>query len=415
MKKIINFFFNKKNIIKKFFFTLVIIFLYVLGTQIYIPFLSESKYEKLIFNKQITVLFGFLGENFNTLCLLSLGIMPYITASIVMQFVRKIFVSIKEWEEQGEKGKYKINVATRILTLFFALTQGLALIINSKVFNFQTDEMFAIIQTLFFLVVGVFICIWLADLITAKGIGNGISLLIVVNISKEVFNTFQFLLFGQIVLLKRLFILLLFIILLILTVILSSSYLKIPIYYASNKNNDKIERNIPIKVNTSGVLPIILASTLLNIFPIINIFFNKNNRIHQFTTFFIESRQNLGLGFFIYLLLIALFACFSAFMTISPNEIAQHLSKQDAYLENIKPGPQTVYKITQEVFKVTVLGTIFLTLLAATPDIIGYFFEIQRNIKFGGTGLLIIVGVGVEFIQCINAKTNLKQMYDKLF
>nr|WAQ93409.1 SecY [16SrIV (Coconut lethal yellows group)] len=417
MKKIINFFLNKKDIIKKIFFTLFIIFVYVGGSNIYIPFLPVRKYELIISHQKLPFLFGFLGEHFNTLCLLSLGVMPYITSSIFVQIMQKFFLPLKEWSEQGEKGKYKTSIFTRILTFFFAIAQSLALILNSKVF-YPQDDWFLILQTLFFLIVGAFICIWLSDLITSKGIGNGVSLLLVLSISKEVFNLFKFLIKGDgsMYIADRIIILFLFLLLLILTVILSSSYLNIPIHYTTKVNNDnKIERNIPIKVNVVGVLPIILANTLLNVIPIFSVFFNKDSFFNKFAKLFVESRHYLGIGFFIYLLLIILFSFFTVFMIIQPNEIAESLSKQDAFLESVKPGKETVYKITYELFRVTIVGTILLTLLSASPDLIGYFFSIPKNFKFGGTSLLIIVGVVFDFIQRITSKTNIQQMYDKLF
>lgn len=271
----------------------------------------------------------------------------------------------------------------------------------------------------FFLIVGVFICIWLADLVTSKGIGNGISLLIVIGISKELFNTFKNLLYVNNKFLSiylKILICFLFLFLLILTVILCSAYLKIPIKYAYKKNIQDIEQNIPLKINTAGVLPIILANTIISIIPTISVFTKENSFFKKIEKNFFESRFNyLGIGFYIYLLLIIFFSFFSVFITINPNDVAEHLSKKDAFLENIKPGKQTVYKITGELLKISIIGTVFLTILAALPDLIGYFFNIQQYIRFSGTSFIIIVGVSIEYVENIMTKTNVKNFYNKLF
>ncbi|MEZ0180056.1 SecY family transport protein ['Camptotheca acuminata' phytoplasma] len=436
MKNLIIFLSNKKNIIKKIFFTFFIIFIYVLGTNILIPFLSNDYYKynadpvKYISENPTKFILGKnnfsmdLFFSFRSLNLFSLSIFPYITASIIVQFLQKLLPFFKEWEEQGEKGKSKINLTTRILTLFFAVAQGWPmLIINAKIL----DKGYYIL-TLFFLVVGVFICIWLADLITSKGVGNGVSVLIVIGIVGKLFKTFKYLL-GVIIkegyvhvtkehLIPRMIVLFLFLVLLVLTIILYLGYLKIPINYATDKNDDTIDKYIPIKMNIFGIMPIILADTFLSLTNTIDIFFPKNDFIKMFQ----ESRPQLGIAFFIYLLLILLFSFFSSFMSINPNSISEHLSKQNAYLKDTKPGVETVKTVTHKMFKVVFIGAIFLTLLAASPDIINFvlkqlgYKEVADGIPFGGTSLLIVVGTTIECIQNMKEKnTNVKQTYNKFF
>ncbi|KAB8121967.1 MAG: preprotein translocase subunit [Candidatus Phytoplasma cynodontis] len=424
MSKIINFFFNRKKIIKKIFLTLIVVFIYIIGTRIYIPVLTKDQYFLLIFKEKMSKSFvdmfnmNILGENSRSLCLLSLGIIPYITSSIIMQFAVKFLPFLKELNEQGERGKKKISLITRCLTIIFAIGQGLSLILRTGIINFKENKIVCL-KIIFFLIVGVFICIWLADLVTSKGIGNGISLLIVIGISKELFNTFKNLLYVNNKFLSiylKILICFLFLFLLILTVILCSAYLKIPIKYAYKKNIQDIEQNIPLKINTAGVLPIILANTIISIIPTISVFTKENSFFKKIEKIFFESRFNyLGIGFYIYLLLIIFFSFFSVFITINPNDVAEHLSKKDAFLENIKPGKQTVYKITGELLKISIIGTVFLTILAALPDLIGYFFNIQQYIRFSGTSFIIIVGVSIEYVENIMTKTNVKNFYNKLF
>ncbi|OOP59774.1 preprotein translocase subunit SecY [Candidatus Phytoplasma citri] len=420
MSMLVNFIKDKKHIINKIFLTLFIIFIYVIGLNIYIPFiplniLQFAQLKKLllrdlsIFNSSMPIYF------------LSLGVMPYITASIIIQIANKIFPFLKEWHEQGSIGKYKINFITRLLTLIIAFGQGLASIIRSQLFDVAQQKIL-VLQVVFFLVVGSFICIWLSDLITNKGIGNGVSIFIVISISENLSKSFKSLFSNDAFFStsQKILVLLSFLILLIFTIILCSSYLKIPISYATYKRNDTIQNHIPLKINTSGILPIILANTFLNIFPTIGAFLSNDN---YFKTFIIQLQESqyyyLGLGFFVYLLLILLFSFFSVFIMLDPYDIANHLSKQDAYLDGVKPGQETVYKITKKLFKITLMGAFSLTILAALPDIINFIFFSKLNrfatFNLGGTSLIIIVGVAIEIVQKITASTNVNKLYNKLF
>nr|UXW74200.1 preprotein translocase SecY [Candidatus Phytoplasma ulmi] len=419
MTRLINFLVDKKKTIKKIFFTLFIIFVYVIGTRIYIPFLKKDYY--LAFDPMLIKQFESLFSSNSSLCILSLGVMPYVTASIVIQLSQKVFPFMKEWQEQGEKGKRKINILTRILTILLSLGHGWTFIQMSfghgLTFSLMkpllSDFMF---QTLFFLTVGVFISVWLADLITSKGLGNGISILIAVGMVDKLYKTFEYLLFANGSETKRILILISYFILLILTIILSSAYLKIPINYAINRNNYKIDKHIPIKLNTSGILPIIFADAFFNLIRQISLFFPKNGT-NRTIDIFLSSRSDLGIYFFVYILLIMLFSFLSSFMTINPKDVAEHLSKQNAYLKDVQPGLPTVKKIVREMFKITFLGSCFLTLLASAPDIINYLAgsAISKQITFGGTSLLIIVGVALESIQDMKAKNNVQRIYNKFF
>ncbi|MDV3205265.1 MAG: preprotein translocase subunit SecY [Weeping tea tree witches'-broom phytoplasma] len=421
MKLLVDYFKDKKNVIKKIFFTLIIVLIYVIGINIYIPCIPPMILELAKLKRFVVQDFSIF-NNPMPIYLLSLGVVPYITASIVMQLAHKVFPWMKEWNEHGEIGKYKINLVTKCLTLLIAIGQSLSLILRAGIFDIYFQKTL-VIQVIFFLVVGTFICIWLSDLISSKGIGNGISLLIVISVSENLSRTLKYLFSNNnlLSLTQRLLIIFSFLILLILTIILCSSYLKIPINYATQQDHKKIKNYIPLKINTSGILPVILANTLLSVIPTIGAFFKPDSALRQLITKFQNSQYNyLGLGFFVYLLLILLFSVFSVFIMINPNDIADHLSKQDAYLEGVKPGEQTVYKLTQELFKVTIMGALSLTLLAAFPDLINFMvlkqLRISQSFNLGGTSLLIIVGVAIDIVQFISSgKTNVKRLYNKLF
>nr|AKR53664.1 SecY protein translocase ['Momordica charantia' witches'-broom phytoplasma]AMY60496.1 SecY protein translocase ['Allium porrum' stunting phytoplasma LeSt-Br03]AMY60499.1 SecY protein translocase ['Allium porrum' stunting phytoplasma LeSt-Br04] len=420
MKMVIDFLRDKSKIIKKILFTLVILFIFVIGNKLVIPYVTVQ--EKFLFDiksaiKQMSGLF----EANGSIYFLSLGVYPYITASIIVQFAQKLFPFMKEWQEQGERGKYKTNLVTRSLTLLFAVGLALSSIQRDGIATLANNKAH-VLTIVFFLVVGAFISVWLADLITSKGIGNGISIFVAISVSKNLFETLQFLTkIDDTNVTKRILTLVVLLILLILTVILSAAYLKVPITYATKQNNDKINNHIPLKLNTSGILSVILANSLLQFFGTISLLLGPENGFSKWVTQFQASQSNyLGLGFFVYLLLILLFSVFSTFITINPADIAEHLSKQDAYLEGVKPGDETVYKITQKLFKVTIIGAFALTVLAALPELIKFFVwtnESDRTVKvqLGGTSLLIVVGVAVEVMQRITTQTNVKKLYKKLF
>jgi preprotein translocase subunit SecY len=418
MKLVIDFLRDKKKIIKKILFTLVILFIFTIGNKILIPSVTIQEHFNFLFRNALS---SGLFEANGSIYFLSLGVYPYITASIIVQFSQKLFPFMKEWQEQGERGKYKTNLIARSLTLFFAVGLALSSIQRDGVINVSDKK--HVLEIVFFLVVGSFISVWLADLITSKGIGNGISIFVAIGVSKNLFQTFKFLtnIDNLDDISKRIFTLTMLLILLILTVILSTAYLKIPITYATEKNNDKIKNHIPLKLNTSGILPVILANSLLQVFSTISFLLGPYNSFSQWARKFQNSQNNyLGLGFFVYLLLILLFSVFSTFITINPSDIADHLSKQDAYLEGTKPGEETVYKITQKLFKVTIIGAFSLTILAALPELINFFVwtntaERVVKIQLGGTSLLIVVGVAVEVMQRITTKTNVKKLYKKIF
>nr|AEY68225.1 SecY [Candidatus Phytoplasma phoenicium]AEY68226.1 SecY [Candidatus Phytoplasma phoenicium] len=419
MKSITNYFISQKKKISKILFTLVIIFIYVIGTKIPVPCLNKENIDKM---KIISLISS---DEKLPLFILSLGIMPYITVSIIIQLASKIIPFLKEWNEQGEKGKNQLNLFSRFLTLFLSFGYGLGMLSSKNMFLILPSGLLIRVKIAFFLVVGVFICIWLADLITTKGIGNGVSILIVIGISKEVFNTFRFLYNPEpstLSIFDRFVIFGFLLFLLILTIILCSAYLKIPIlYYTSNINKiheAKIDKHIPFKINSAGVLPIILATSLMNSFDMISSFMPDNKFKKIINSYFsLAQRQELGLSFFLYLSLILLFSIFSIFMIINPHDVTQHLSKQDSYIEGIKPGDETTYKITDELFKITLIGAICLTLLAAIPDILYFYYseKLPHNMKFGGTSLLIIVGVALECVQRMNTQTQITSMHNKLF
>nr|CAX20739.1 SeqY protein [Egyptian periwinkle virescence phytoplasma] len=413
MKRQLKLVLGNRKLMFQIFLTLFIISIVCSGTSWPLPFINTKSLD-------LSKLFGVFSINTGTL--FGLGITPYITASIVVQFLQKLLPICREWKDQGQMGKRKLNLLTRSLALLFAFGQSFAFLNSySKLFvtSISTSQLFllALIAT-----AGVAILIWFADLINSKGIGNGTSILIVVSMSHSLINLFvnlneSYLSQNNFLTLKTFnfaCIVLLLLLFLIFTVVVQITSLKIPINYARNQVQGK--SYIPLKINSAGVMPVILASALLYPFQMLAGVIG-NTKFTELVDFFAktnfpENQINFfAIGFLV--LLVIVFSFFSAFMNVNPEDISEHLSKQDAYIAGLRPGEQTTRYLANTLFKITVLGTVFIAALVVTPILMEHFLGL-KDMKLGGTSLLIIVSVALETIQRIKATANKKE-YQKLF
>jgi preprotein translocase subunit SecY len=338
----------------------------------------------------------------------------------VVQFFQKILPICREWKDQGQMGKRKLNLLTRVLALLFSFGTSFALLNTSMATQVLGKGQFFLLALI--ATTGVAILIWFADLINAKGIGNGTSILIVVSMSNSLINLFkdlnkEYLSQNDFFTLKTFhFVCIVFLLLvfLILTVVLHITSLKIPINYARNQVQGK--SYIPLKINSAGVMPVILASALLQPFQMLAVVIG-NKKFLEVVIFFVNPNPAknqinfFAIGFLVLLLIV--FSFFSAFMNVNPEDISEHLSKQDAYITGLRPGEKTTRYLANTLFKITVLGTVFIAALVVTPILMEHFLGL-KNMKLGGTSLLIIVSVALETIQRINATANKKE-YQKLF
>ncbi|CAM11901.1 SecY protein [Candidatus Phytoplasma australiense] len=396
-------------------FTFFIIFLFQLGTRISLPFIPSGFSGWKLSGKEI---FFIAPQK-----LFGLGIYPYITASIVVQFLQKFFPFCREWKEQGQIGKHKINFLTRALALLLAFAQTMAFIQKS---NSQLESNLKISSFNYFLIpliaaAGCAILIWFSDLITSRGVGNGTSLLIIASMGGSLIASFQELninylsklrdgfdseLFSQFLLLV-----LILILFLVLTVIVQITALKVKVNYARNRVSSESGSYIPLKINTAGVMPVILAQYLM--MPFTTLADLIGNQTFKSVVDYLTNARIFNFAFGLYILLIIIFSFFSTFMNVNPEEISEHLSKQDAYIAGLRPGEQTTNYLSSVLFKVTVIGVLFMITLVTTPLLMQRFFKLT-HMKLGGTSLLIIVSVAIETIQRIMA-TAQKKEYAKIF
>jgi preprotein translocase subunit SecY len=372
--------------------------------------------------------------------IVALGITPYITASIITQILQMdIIPALKEWSEEGETGKKKIQRLNRYLAMGLAFVQALAMTFafhstQTQLFQpFVSDWATANGRNLWFLIyfyiaivltAGTAFMIWLADQITLKGFGNGSSMLIVggiiMSLPGTIASIFQFYisdpsgamttvyanqgawsgyaLFGVSILM--------FIVVLVGVTYMQIAIRKIPIQYAnrpaSSKFKGKSDSNIPIKLNTAGVIPVVFASIILSlpstIFQYINVGATAKNWITQVLTY------NQPIGFVVYVVLIFTFTFFYSFIIVKPEQISERLHKQNAYIPGVRPGYETETYITRTLFRVTVIGALYLILIASLPIITSIVLG-QSYIRIGGTSLLIIVGVSIETAKQIQTDT----------
>ncbi|MDA0871543.1 MAG: preprotein translocase subunit SecY [Firmicutes bacterium] len=401
-------------------FTLGILLAVRLLSYVTIPLFDTDQITRFINSSGsfIAILNNFSGQALERFSILALGISPYITASIAIQLLQMVIPSFKEWSEQGETGKRRLNQVTRYIAVGLAFIQGFALIlgisVNGSVFipsieaSVITDFRFVFyIYMALVIAGGTAIAIFFADLITKKGIGNGTSILIVAGIvtslpsmwttlwSKYIESPVNetFLNYVWFIL-----IILIYVGVLLGVVYMQAATRKIPVQYANRQG--KSDSNIPMKINSSGVIPVIFAQTILSI-PLTIVGLSGTTSSGGIVGWIqaIFGYQE-PIGFILYVLLIVVFSFFYAFLMVNPNKIAENLSKGNAYIPGVRPGEDTKDYVAKLLFKITVIGTAYLVILSIMPILTSIVFGFNATeasvITLGGTSLLIIVGVAVQ-------------------
>ncbi len=409
--------FSNSEIIRKIAFTFFILLVFKLGTYIPIPLVDTVGIKNLMAqNDFLSILNTFSGGGLSKFSILALGISPYITASIVVQMLQMLIPKLKEWGEQGEVGKAKTNRVTRYITVVLAFIQALALLFGlgtrpenmliSKVLG--DDKLYWLFYIYMALVItaGSSFTMWLADLITRKGIGNGSSMIISAGIISSIPTMFVTLWTKYIAvgvtfksMTSFVLIIVLYIIMILLVVFFEAAKRRVPIQYANRQGNTNSD--IPIKLNSAGVIPVIFASTLISIPLTIVGMMGLNTTSSSLAYWFdqIFSYQQ-PIGMVIYIVLVFFFSFFYSFLQMDPDKMSDSLSKQGAYIPGYRPGEDTKIQLSKILFRVTLIGATYLVLLALMPILVSKSFGFNSSeasvITIGGTSLLIIVGVAIE-------------------
>ena len=387
-----------KDLRKKIWYTLACLFLFKIGTAIVVPGVDNENLN-VGFLQLLDMMGGGAMQNFS---IFALGVMPYITASIVMQLLQMdIIPYFTELAKQGQTGRNKINQITRILGIILAFVQG-------YMFSFAfmpNGEVMDYLEVSLVLTAGTAFLLWVGDRITTKGLGNGISMIIMAGILASTpymfteawgalvdTTTTQSTFLGVIT-----FILF---VLVYVAVILGVLYVqlaerRIPVQYANKTNSAKNAKQtyMPFKINSAGVIPVIFASALISV-PALIAQVAKNDAWMAFVNKWL-SLSSLTV-FILFITFIILFSYFYTFITIKPKELSENLQKNGGYIPGVRPGEETEEYVTRVINRITIVGSLFLALIAGLPYIFGAISTLPTNVSLGGTGLIIVVGVVLE-------------------
>ena len=388
---------SNKDLRKRIYFTLFCLAIFACGTTITVSWIS-SAYEEYGFLEIYNLM---AGGGLKSFYIFALGVTPYINAQIITQILQMdIIPYFKELKEEGYTGKQKINKITRYLGIFLAFVQGY---IFTRVYSGQADAMLIVKTTVVF-TAGTSLLLWIGDRITKNGIGNGLSLLIMAGILqslplifKEAFNSLitsgSFKTGVGIALFAAFVLVYLLIVIGIIWVQLAER--RIPIQYANRTNSayGGHQNYLPIKINSAGVIPVIFATMLLSL-PGTIVNFMGNEKAIQFCEKYIANTTLTG--FILYIVLIFFFAYFWTFLEINPEEMSKNFAKNGAYIPGVRPGDATIEYVSNVLSKLTIVGALFLVVIAALPIIFTKFSGLSSSVTIGGTGLLIVVGVAIE-------------------
>lgn len=388
---------SNKDLRKRIYFTLMCLGLFCLGTTITIPWAS-ALYQELGFLEIFNLMSG---GGLRSFSIFALGVSPYITASIITQLLQMdIIPYFKELKEEGYTGRQKINRITRYLGIIFAFIQGYILTIVYMKGMSSLD----ILKTTVVMTAGTCFLLWLGDQVTTKGIGNGISLLIMAGIIQSMpsmfVTTFQSLVtsgsYSTVVgsLLFALFVMV-YILIILGVVFIQLAERRVPIQYSNRTNSAYGAQTsyLPIKLNAAGVMPVIFASTLITIpTTIVNLIGNES-AINFVNNYIVYTSPT---GFLLYVVLILFFGYFYTFMEMNPEEMSKNLNKNGGYIPGVRPGADTTDYISKVIGRLTIVGSIFLVIIAGLPIIFSKFSGLPSSVTIGGTGLLIVVGVAIE-------------------
>lgn len=405
--------FSIPDLRKKILYTLVMFLVYRIGSAIPVPGINADIIREIV-NQQA----GFLsfydivaGGALSNFRLFALSVGPHITSSIIIQLLTVAIPALEDMQKSGEDGRKKIMKITRYLTIALALMQAIALGIGFFRQALLSNSLLNQVTVVITLVTGSAFLVWIGEQITEKGIGNGISLLIFAGIVSRIPNgaikTVTMLTSGQINIFQVLIFLIIALIIIVGVILIQEGVRKVPVQYAKRVVGKKTyggqSSHIPVKVNQAGVIPVIFSSSVMMMPQIMGLFI-KNPGYHNFINKYLTMGQIPGSYVYIIIsfLLIIFFTYFYIEITFKPDEIAQNLQNAGGFIPGIRPGYLTEQYLTNISNRLTLVGAIFLALISAVPMFILHVIKIP--FYFGGTSLIIVVGVAIETVKQIEAQ-----------
>ena len=419
-----------KDIRKRLLFTLVVLVICRLGSQLPIPGIDTdtiSQYLNSLLGDSFNLLNSFTGGSFESMSLFALNVTPYITASIIIQLLTIAIPALEELYRDGEDGRKKINNITRFVTLALSVLESAGLAIGfGKQGLLSNYGPLIVIEMIVCLTAGSVFVMWLGEQITDKGVGNGISIILLCNIvsrmPSDLFNLYQKFMEGkQIsnVIIAGVIIFLVILGTIIFTIVLNDAERRIPVQYSRKIQGGSqlggLGSTLPVKVNTANVMPIIFSSSLLQ-FPLVikqlvganpkgtaGFIFNALNQSNWCN----PDHWNWSIGLIVYLVLNVIFAYFYTSITFNPLEISNNMKKQGGYIPGVRPGKATVDYLNSILTYIIFIGAIGLCIVAVIPIFFNGFFG--ANVSFGGTSIIIIAGVVLETMKQIESQTLVRQ------
>ncbi|MDO4469303.1 MAG: preprotein translocase subunit SecY [Bacillota bacterium] len=418
--------FKIKDVRRRLFYVLLMLVVVRIGSQLPIPGV-DSNYFKNWFASQSSDAFNFFdaftGGSFTEMSIFALSITPYITSSIIIQLLTIAFKSLEDMQRDGEEGRKKLTAITRYVTIGLALFQSIAMTIGFGNKGLIPDMNFLKgLVVVCCLTAGSAMLMWIGEQITEKGVGNGISIILMINIvsriPSDLVTLFEQFVKGKTIAkgaLAALIIAAVILVVVVLVLILNGGVRKIPVQYSKKMVGRKVmggqSSSIPLKVNTAGVIPIIFASSLMSFPVIIMTLMGKTGgdgigghilKALTSNNWFNPSEPVYSIGLVVYILLVIFFAYFYTSITFNPMEVADNMKKQGGFIPGIRPGKPTQEYLEQILSYLIFIGATGLVIVAVIP----FFFNgvFGANVSFGGTSLIIVVGVVLETLKQIESR-----------
>ncbi|KRL96119.1 preprotein translocase subunit SecY [Limosilactobacillus equigenerosi] len=413
--------FKVKEIRKKIFFTLFVLLVYRLGSFITVPGVNASALQSLANSGLASILNTFSGGGLTNYSVFAMGVSPYITAQIVVQLLQMDIVpKFVEWSKQGEVGRRKLNQATRWLTIVLGFIQSIGITAGfsalSSVRLVEASGPMAFITIGLILTAGTMFATWLGDMITERGVGNGVSMIIFAGIvaqlpggvvqlwNDQIQGESGSALWSGIGFVVATVIALLIIVRFVTWV--QQAERRLRMQYTRRTTTSPANSYLPLKLNVSGVIPVIFAGAFVSTPQTILVAFQQT---HSGDTWFqvLSSIFNLssGPGISLYTFLIVAFTFFYAFVQVNPEKMAENLQKQGSYITGIRPGRGTQDYVSGLLIRLSTVGSLFLGLISLIPLLASLFFGLNESIGLGGTSLLIVVQIALDVVRQLKGMT----------
>ena len=417
--------FKVKDIRRRLLFTFAMLVVVRLGSQLPITGIDSNVFKNLFASSGDSMTFfdAITGGSFEQMSVFALSITPYITSSIIMQLLTIAFPKLEEMQRDGESGRKKITQITRYLTIALSIMESSAMAIGFGRGGYLDEfNALSVIMIIAVLTAGSAVLMWIGEQITEHGVGNGISIVLVINIvsrmPSDVTTLFKQFVLGKTVAkgaLSAIVILAIIITTVVFVVILQNAERRIPVQYSQKMQGRRMvggnSTNIPLKVNTGGVIPVIFAQSLLQTPVIIASLLGKTNgtgigsqilKGMSQSNWFNPDNWIYSIGVIVYLLLIIAFAYFYTSITFNPLEIADNLKKRGGFIPGYRPGKPTSDYLTSILNYVIFIGAIGLSIVSLIPIFFNGVFS--ANVSFGGTSIIIVVGVVIETLKQIESQ-----------